>query len=72
VSATFHGVSVRTDDAIDRALERLSKSLSRPGEVATRAYAARCALVVGLAALVSETDTPPVKKQRRAKKGGAK
>jgi predicted transcriptional regulator len=47
----FRGVSIRTDDALELRLDRLALALSRPGERASRAYAARCALVAGLLAL---------------------
>ncbi len=48
---TFHGVSVRTDDAIDQRLDRLALAASAPGKRTTRGAAARLALLAGLDAL---------------------
>ena len=48
----FRGVSVRTDDALELRLDRLALALSTAtGPRASRAYAARCALLAGLDAL---------------------
>jgi predicted transcriptional regulator len=47
----FKGVSIRTDPELELRLDRLALALSRPGERATRAFAARAALVAGLLAL---------------------
>lgn len=48
----FRGVSVRTTDEIELRLDRLAMMLSKPGEGrATRAYAARVALLRGLETL---------------------
>ncbi|MBK8941266.1 MAG: hypothetical protein IPM79_27575 [Polyangiaceae bacterium] len=51
----FRGVSVRTDDALELRLDRLALALSTAtGPRASRAYAARCALLAGLAALEAQ------------------
>lgn len=50
----FRGLSLRTDDALELRLDRLALALSRPGDRASRAYAARCALLAGLAALEAQ------------------
>lgn len=47
----FHGVSVRTDDGDDLRLDRLALALSTPSKRATKAAAARTAMLAGLDAL---------------------
>jgi predicted transcriptional regulator len=73
----FRGVSIRTDDALELRLDRLALALSRPGERASRAFAARAALVAGLLALEAQGPAaqrpeglPAPGKRRRAARAG--
>jgi predicted transcriptional regulator len=53
----FKGISVRTDDDLDRRLDAIALRLARPGEVITRATAARMALHHGLTELEKQYPT---------------